>query len=82
MPAKYKPWQATLSSMPTVPYLYLHGADDGCMEAGYAGLASKALREKLGDRAETHVVPDAGHFLQLEQPDAVNRLVASFVGEA
>jgi pimeloyl-ACP methyl ester carboxylesterase len=82
VPAVYKPWQATLSSMPVVPYLYVHGADDGCMEAGYAAIAAKALAESLGDRAETHVVPDAGHFLQLEQPDAVNLLIASFIGEA
>ena len=78
VPEKYRSLQAALSSMPAVPYLYLHGADDGCMHSGYFEIAARAL----GDRAETHLVPDSGHFLQLEQPDAVNRLIAEFVGPA
>lgn len=78
VPAVYKPWQATLSSMPTVPYLYLHGADDGCMGAGYADMAAKAI----GDRGEVHVVPDAGHFLHVEQPEVVNQMIAAFIGPA
>jgi pimeloyl-ACP methyl ester carboxylesterase len=78
VPEAYRSWQATLMSLPVVPLLYLHGADDGCMEPGYVALAEGAL----GDRADCHVVADAGHFLQLEQPDVVNRLVADFVGEA
>ncbi len=76
VPEQYRHWQATLNEMPVRPLLYLHGADDGCMNAGYADLAARAL----GDRAEVRVVPDAGHFLQLEQPEVVNRFVAEFIG--
>ena len=78
VPATYKPWQDALMSLPIRPLLYLHGADDGCMEAGYVAQAAVTL----GDRAETHVVPDSGHFLQVEQPDVVNQLIASFIGPA
>lgn len=76
VPAAYKPWQASMVSMPIRPLLYLHGADDGCMHAGYAARAAAAL----GDLAEAQVVPDAGHFLQLEQPGVVNRGIAEFLG--
>jgi len=78
VPVTYRPWQATLDAMPTHPLLYLHGADDGCLEAGYAEKAAAALP----DLAEVVVVPDAGHFLQLEQPDVVNRRIAEFLGQA
>jgi pimeloyl-ACP methyl ester carboxylesterase len=58
------------------PTLYLHGRTDGCMglevaEAGSAFLTSP------GSRME--VVDDAGHFLHVEQPEVVNRLVVDFV---
>ena len=76
VPDAYRPWQATLDAMPAHPLLYLHGADDGCLEVGYAEKAAATLP----DSAEVVVVPDAGHFLQLEQPAAVNALVAEFLG--
>jgi pimeloyl-ACP methyl ester carboxylesterase len=78
VPPAYQPWQATLMSMPVHPLLYLHGADDGCMDAGYAAAAATAL----GDRAECRVVPGTGHFLHVEEPDTVNHLIAAFIGPA
>jgi pimeloyl-ACP methyl ester carboxylesterase len=78
VPEPYRPWLATLDAMPTRPLLYLHGADDGCLRLGYAEKAAASLR----NLAEVVVVPDAGHFLQVEQPAVVNRLVADFVGPA
>lgn len=78
VPATYKPWQAAMMSMPIRPLLYLHGADDGCMHSGYAEVAA----DTLGDRAEVHVVPDAGHFLQLEQAGVVNSTIGEFLGSA
>jgi pimeloyl-ACP methyl ester carboxylesterase len=76
VPETYRPWQATLDALPTHPLLYLHGADDGCLDVGYAEKAAATL----AGLAEVVVVPGAGHFLQLEQPDIVNRRIAAFLG--
>jgi pimeloyl-ACP methyl ester carboxylesterase len=59
-----------------VPALYLHGRTDGCMGAALAETARPLLTEK-GSALE--IVDDAGHFLQLEQPEVVNRLVLAFL---
>jgi pimeloyl-ACP methyl ester carboxylesterase len=59
------------------PTLYVHGRDDGCMGIEVAEAAPSFLTS-AGSRME--VVDGAGHFLQLEQPDVVNRLVLDFVG--
>src|SRR5690606_37986161 len=58
------------------PTLYLHGRNDGCMGLEVAEGAAAFLTSE-GSRME--VVDDAGHFLQLEQPELVNRLVLDFV---
>ena len=39
-----------------------------------------ALREQFGERVRIIDLPRAGHFLVLEQPEAVTRAVAEFVG--
>jgi pimeloyl-ACP methyl ester carboxylesterase len=76
VPATYRAWQASMMALPDRPLLYLHGADDGAMHAGYVDIAARTL----GDRAEVHLVADVGHFLHLEKPDVVNPMVAEFVG--
>jgi pimeloyl-ACP methyl ester carboxylesterase len=58
------------------PTLYLHGADDGCIGAEFAALVPGVLAH-ADSRVE--VVANAGHFLQLEQPRAVNDLILSFL---
>lgn len=68
--------QRAILSPTTVPMLYLHGRDDGCMLAEWATLAASVLPD--GSRVET--VPDAGHFLQVERPDLVTRRIVDFVG--
>jgi pimeloyl-ACP methyl ester carboxylesterase len=60
------------------PTLYVHGRDDGCMGIEVAEAATAFLTSP-GSRME--VVDGAGHFLQLEQPDVVNRLILGFVSE-
>ena len=52
---------------PRHPLLVLHGADDRCMEPGLARLAGATT------------IDDAGHFLQLEQPEAVAEAIVSFL---
>lgn len=59
------------------PTLYLHGATDGCMGAELVDEGVLASLPADGSRYE--VVPDAGHFLQLEQPTVVNRLIVDFL---
>ncbi len=75
VPEAYADWHRTWTAMPTVPSLHLHGADDGCLQAGLAERAA----EKLPAAAELRVVVDAGHFLQLEQPALVNDAIADFI---
>lgn len=59
-----------------VPALYLHGADDGCIAPGLEGDMAALFPKGL----EKQVVANAGHFLHLEQPETVNRLIGDFIG--
>lgn len=52
---------------PVHPLLLLHGADDRCLEPALARMAGATI------------VPGAGHFLQLEQPEAVAREISAFL---
>lgn len=70
--------QGAANGTPPLPTLYLHGATDGCMGAELAPLAASILTHP-GSRVE--VVDDAGHFLHVERPDAVGRLVLDFLAE-
>ena len=65
-------------SIPPQPLLYLHGADDGCMSAALAEGVDAVLTAP-GSRSV--IVRDAGHFLQLEQPDVVNGEILRFLAE-
>jgi pimeloyl-ACP methyl ester carboxylesterase len=78
VPSQYRAMQAGLMRRSTVPMLYLHGQDDGCVLTDWADVARRALPD--GVRVET--VADAGHFVPVEQPSAVADLVLDFIGEA
>ncbi|MEO7428759.1 MAG: alpha/beta hydrolase, partial [Acidimicrobiales bacterium] len=69
--------QAKAAEVTAQPTLYLHGRSDGCMGVEVAESAPTFLTSP-GSRME--VVDDAGHFLHLERPDAVNQLIIDFVG--
>jgi pimeloyl-ACP methyl ester carboxylesterase len=75
VPRPYRRWQDSMMSMPTAPLLYLHGADDGCLQVEYAEHAATQLPAS----ARMQVVDGAGHFLQVERPSLVNALVADFL---
>src|SRR4051795_9209758 len=60
----------------TAPLLAIQGLDDEAAPPGNG----HALREQFGERVQVIDLPRAGHFLLLEQPEAVTRAVAEFVG--
>jgi pimeloyl-ACP methyl ester carboxylesterase len=59
----------------TVPTLYLHGADDGCVGAEMT-IGMDAMFP-AGLRMQT--IAGAGHFMHQEKPDAVNHAVLDFL---
>lgn len=67
--------QAAALAMPTIPFLYLHGRDDGCFTVD---LAPRVAEYAVGD-CRVEVIENAGHFLQLEQPRVVNDMILEFV---
>lgn len=60
----------------TVPMLYLHGRDDGCIGAGFADQVADHLRH---EDSRVEVLDGVGHFLQLEDPDRFNATVLAFL---
>jgi pimeloyl-ACP methyl ester carboxylesterase len=60
-----------------VPTLYLHGADDGCMGAEL--VVESELQPLFPAGLDLEIVPASGHFLQLDQPEAVNRRILEFL---
>ncbi|MGH9136184.1 MAG: alpha/beta fold hydrolase [Acidimicrobiales bacterium] len=68
--------ETATNGTPPQPHLYLHGADDGCMGVEIARRAPAHLPH---DESRYEEIAGAGHFLQLEKPEEVNRLVVEFV---
>jgi pimeloyl-ACP methyl ester carboxylesterase len=60
----------------TAPLLVIQGLDDEAAPPGNG----RALRDQLGERVQLVDIPRAGHFLVLEQPDAVIEAVTNFIG--
>lgn len=60
----------------TVPTLRLHGAEDGCVGAEVGADEARFY----ASRFERVVIERAGHFLQRERPEEVNRRVVAFFG--
>ena len=73
---EYQPHEDAIGGTPTQPHLYLHGETDGCMGVEIAHMAAP-LMTTAGSFVE--IVDGAGHFLQLEQPELVNRAIIDFV---
>ncbi len=67
--------QTAAAGIPTQPVLYLHGRDDGCLGVDLTTNAAMFLSPE----SRVEVLDDCGHFLQVEQPDIVNKLVLDWV---
>ena len=67
--------QAAGGRVPGQPTLYLHGAQDGCIgvEVG------RAAEGTLSEGSSVVIVEGTGHFLHLEKPDEVNRMIVEFL---
>ena len=59
----------------TVPLLYLHGADDGCI----APASSRGAERYFAGPYRAEVVDGAGHFLGAECPDVIATRVTSWI---
>ena len=61
----------------TVPTLYLHGADDGCM--GIELVVEGEITPFFPAGIDIDVVPAAGHFMHLDRPELVTRRILDFL---
>jgi pimeloyl-ACP methyl ester carboxylesterase len=61
----------------TVPSMYLHGQDDGCVGTECMSGMEDAYRGGV----EIHRIPGAGHFVHLERPGVVNPMLLGFLGK-
>jgi pimeloyl-ACP methyl ester carboxylesterase len=75
-PAQYAELHRHWLSAPTLPTLYLHGGDDGCASADY----TQWVERVLPPGSDVDIVEAAGHFLQLQRPDAVAKRIIDFLG--
>jgi pimeloyl-ACP methyl ester carboxylesterase len=57
------------------PTLYMHGSDDGCIDFDLA----RDAEEHLGDGSRVVELDGVGHFMQVEDPERVNRLILDWV---
>jgi pimeloyl-ACP methyl ester carboxylesterase len=62
------------------PLLYVHGANDGCVGVEFATSVDPASMPHAASRLE--IIDNVGHFLQLEQPGMINKLIVDFLTTA
>lgn len=72
----YTEFNGYIQSMPQIPILYLHGEQDGAMQVGY----TEQLEDMLPPGSVVQTVPGAGHFLQVDRPDAVAAAILRYLG--
>jgi pimeloyl-ACP methyl ester carboxylesterase len=75
LPVPYRRWAGAELRLPRTPTLFLHGAQDACLDARLAALAGPALPPG----SAFGLIEGAGHFLHLERPDEVGRRIREFL---
>ncbi len=68
--------RSLLLAKTTVPSLHVHGEEDGCMGVELTYGTEKHYASKVSIQR----IANAGHFVHLEKPDAVNPLLLDFLG--
>ncbi|MEV3965592.1 alpha/beta hydrolase, partial [Nocardia sp. NPDC050193] len=68
--------KATFTIAPKAPALYLHGDQDGCMQAAL----QESFPETLPAGSRYERIAGAGHFLQLENPTRVTAVIKEWIG--
>ncbi|MCD2187471.1 alpha/beta fold hydrolase [Actinomycetospora soli] len=69
--ARYRREDRAVFGLPRHPLLYLYGADDGCVRPELSRLAASFC--------PSVEIPEAGHFLPVERPEAVAAAVTRFL---
>lgn len=62
----------------SVPALYIHGEEDGCVGVD----STRGMQKHFTSGVSVHRIARAGHFVHLEKPDTVNPLLLDFLGSA
>lgn len=63
-----------------VPVFFLYGERDCDMEGFSGSDPIGTMKSRVPDLREVAMVPGAGHLVQMEKPDDVNRLLTRFLG--
>jgi len=61
-----------------IPVLFIGGEEDPTIKLAGAG-PLEHMRAKVRDLRALELLPGAGHFVQQEQPEALNRLLLDFL---
>ena len=75
--AQYRHLHRYWLDLPRKPMLVLHGDQDGAMQVGYL---EQAL-DFLPAGSTVQIIAGAGHFLQVDQPDAVTAAILDHLGQ-
>ncbi|BBY34671.1 alpha/beta hydrolase [Mycolicibacter minnesotensis] len=75
VPDRYAELHRHWLQLPRLPSLYLHGRTDGCMAEEF----TRWVQPALPPGSAAAVVENAGHFLQLEQPEEIAVRVLQFL---
>lgn len=71
----YAALTAQMMELPRIPMLYLHGRQDGAMQVGY----TEQLPDLLPSGSRVETISGAGHFLQVDQPEAVFAAIRDYL---
>jgi pimeloyl-ACP methyl ester carboxylesterase len=69
--------EAAGSGWVTIPTLYLHGAEDGCVGADIVD--PDEMKPLFPGGLDAEIIPRVGHFLHLEDPANVNSRIVDFL---